>query len=188
MNQSSTPIPRIKFEITAKNINEACKADSRHCMIADAIAYRLPTVRNISVDMMTIRWSDPLKGWRYVFLTPKPAQIALVRFDMGLKIEPFEFNVRSGHAVPMYLGSGKQRKRAHKVPDDKILKATDKGTIVHSVGRDSVPMWPEANSSQKSKVSQKSLASGRPKIWHPSHNSLRQFGFRGFTQDFVEKT
>jgi hypothetical protein len=177
MNQFLKVVPsRYKIEVTAENIQESCKTNARHCMIADAIACQFPKVRNISVDMMTIRWSDPEKGWRYIYLTPKPAQKALIAYDMGEQIEPFSFQVRSGHAVPMYLGSGKNRKRAHKVTEGKILKVTDK-TIVQSVGRDTPPMWPGKIQNVK----------GRPKEWHPSHNSLRQFGFLGFTKDFVKK-
>jgi hypothetical protein len=179
MKQPSVPkvVPsRHKIEVTAENIQDACKADSRHCMIADAIAQQLPGVRSISVDMMTIRWSDPAKGWRYIYLTPKPAQKALIDYDMGEQIAPFNFQVRSGHAVPMILGSGKSRKRAHQVTKSKILKVTDK-TIVQSVGRDAPPMWPGKNI-QKSK--------GRPREWHPSHNSLREFGMRGFTEGYMK--
>src|SRR5215469_3403443 len=164
---------RYKIAVTTKNIEESCRNDSRHCMIADAIKEQFPEARNISVDMMTIRWSDPRKGWRYIYLTPKPAQKALIAYDFGKKIEPFSFQVRSGHAVPMYLGSGKNRKRAHKIRQDKIMKITDK-TIVQSVGRDAPQMWPKKNAGK---------SGGRPKEWHPSHNSLREFGFLGFTKE-----
>jgi hypothetical protein len=198
-NASKVHLSRVKFQVTAENIKNACKADSRHCMIAQAIATELPHVRAISVDMMTIRWSDPAKGWRFVYLTPKPAQEALVRYDMGLEIRPFSFQVRSGHATPMNLGSGKNRKRAHKVRENKIAKVTDK-TIVHSVGSESVPMWPAKKDSVTS-VGSKPVPMGPgkkdsidgirrvsgPRNWHPSHNSLRQFGFRGFTEGFMPK-
>jgi len=171
-------------------------------MIADAIADKLPGVRNISVDMMSIRWSDPLKGWRYTYLTPKPAQGALIDFDMGIACEPFNFEVRGGHATPMYLGTGKNRKRANKVPEDKILKTSDHGSVIHSVGRDSVPMWRKGADENVSEIvsarrkgdKKRELEArkadvgrrGRPTVWHPSHNSLREFGFRGFTKGYVK--
>jgi hypothetical protein len=196
-------VPRVKFQVTAEHIKSACKENSRHCMIADAILAHLPGVRNISVDMMNIRWSDPATGWRYIYMTPKPAQFALVDFDMGLPIEPFSFQVRSGFATPMILGTGKNRKRAHKVPEDRVLKLSDK-TIVHSVGRDSVPMWPrDKDCTVRPKDSSKSASErpqgalgrnpvppghkGRPFEWHPSHNSLRHFGMRGFTAGYIKK-
>lgn len=192
MNQSTTSkvlASRVKFEVTAEIIKNACKENSRHCMIAQAVAATLPHVRNISVDMMTIRWSDPERGWRYIYLTPKPAQYALVDYDMGLKIEPFTFQVRSGHATPMYLGTGKQRKRAHQVRANKILKVSDK-TIVCSIGRDSVPMTPR---DPKDKILGETIIQpatqnrrGRPKEWHPSHNSLRRFGMQGFTEGYTK--
>jgi hypothetical protein len=191
---------RVRIYITAEIIKAACMANSRHCIIAEAIAAQLPNVRNISVDMMNIRWSDPEKGWRYIYMTPKPAQYALVDYDMGLEIQPFSFQVRSGLATPMHLGTGKNRKRAHKVPENKILKASDKGTIVHSVGRDSVPMCVK-----DSPAGSKSIPitpgrvggigrnpvppghKGRPYEWHPSHHSLRKFGMRGFTEGYIKK-
>lgn len=194
MNEQITPkgyVSRVKFQVTADNIKEACRADSHHCMIADAITARLPGVRNISVDMMHIRWSDPAKGWRYIYQAPKSAQIALIDFDMGLEIKPFSFEVRSGVATPMNLGRDKNRKRAHKVRENKIVKVTDK-TMVHSVASRSVPMWPAGKwpAFQKhgdlklNKVPTKPGERGRPKEWHPSHNSNRQFGMRGFTEGY----
>lgn len=191
-------VSRVKIQVTAENIKQACKADSRHCMIADAISAQLPGVRNISVDLMNIRWSDPSTGWRYIYLTPKPAQYALVDYDMGLPIEPFSFQVRSGHATPMILGTGKNRKRAQKVPENKILKVSDKGTIVHSVGRNSVPMCvkdspPESKSAPmrpRGAIGRNPVPpghKGRPYEWHPSHNSLRRFGMRGFTEEYIKK-
>jgi hypothetical protein len=196
MNESTDPkgyLSRVKIQVTEQNIKDACKADSRHCMIADAISAHLPGVRNISVDMMTIRWSDPEKGWRYIYLTPRAAQYALIYYDMGLEPKPFTFEVRSGHATPMNLGSGKNRKRAHKVPEDKILKVTDNKTIVHSVGSKPVPMWPTKDQIPKGKDSLAGIGrnpvppghKGRPYEWHPSHNSLREFGMRGFTEGFI---
>jgi hypothetical protein len=193
MNELITPkgyVSRVRIQVTPEIIKDACRTDSRHCMIAEAIAAQLPGVRNISVDMMTIRWSDPTKGWRYIYLTPKPAQHALIRYDMGLDVQPFSFQVRSGHATPMIIGVGKNRKRAHRIRKNKILKTSDKGTIVHSVGYDSVPMWPknEPPGSKSASVmpAPKNLG-GRPKEWHPSHNSLRYFGMIGFTEGYHAK-
>jgi hypothetical protein len=178
----------MKIEVTAENINQACKKDSRHCMIAEAIATQFPGVRNISVDMMNIRWSDPATGWRYIYMTPKPAQKALIHFDMGLDVQPFSFQVRSGIATPMIIGTGKNRKRAHKVRESKITKVTDK-TSVQSVGSRSVPMCvkdaPAASKRAPATVGKNS--GGRPKEWHPSHHSLRRFGMLGFTEGFMPK-
>jgi len=174
---------RVQVHVTAEHIANACKADSRHCMIRDAVAAQLPHVRNISVDMMNIRWSDPDTGWRCIYMTPKPAQFALVDFDMGLAIEPFSFQLRSGFAHPMILGSGKNRKRAHKVRESKILKVTDK-TIVHSIGSKPIPMWPKDVSAASRSDYYTKPVKGRPKEWHPSHNSLRHFGMQGFTAGY----
>ncbi len=192
MNKSTTPkgyASRVKIQVTEQNIRDACKADSRHCMIADAITAHLPGVRNISVDMMNIRWSDPSTGWRYIYMTPKPAQYALIDYDMGLPIEPFSFQVRSGFATPMILGTGKNRKRAHRVRENGITKVTDK-TIVQSIGSKSVPMWPDDRKSMGG-IGRNPVPpghKGRPYEWHPSHNSLREYGLRGFTEGVIKKS
>ena len=64
-------------------------------MIADAVREALPEVKSISVDLQTIRFSDPGRGQRYTYLTPMIAQDYLVAFDEGQPLEPFEFRLNS---------------------------------------------------------------------------------------------
>lgn len=73
--------PRI--HVTDDDIATAIPKDSGHCAIADAIRRQWPDVRNVSVDLATIRWTDRAKGERYVYLTPQPAQQLLLAFDQG---------------------------------------------------------------------------------------------------------
>ena len=51
--------PQLTINVTEADIAKAIKRDSNHCMIADAIKHTVPGVRNVSVDLQTIRWSDP---------------------------------------------------------------------------------------------------------------------------------
>lgn len=88
--------PRIKIVVTQKEIDEALPRDSGHCMIADAVKVAYPTAKSISVDLQTIRWTDLAKGLRYTFLTPRVAQVALVKFDQGIAPEPMTFQLRKG--------------------------------------------------------------------------------------------
>jgi hypothetical protein len=46
-------------------------------MIAEAIKQAVPRATNVSVDLSTVRWTDPEKKLRYTYLTPRAAQIAL---------------------------------------------------------------------------------------------------------------
>jgi hypothetical protein len=65
-------------------------------MIAEAVKAAYPDARSVSVDLATIRFSDPTQGLRYTYLTPRIAQVELVMFDRGTKPEPFQFQLRNG--------------------------------------------------------------------------------------------
>jgi len=80
---------RVEVQITAEIIESAVKADSSHCMIADAIKAQVPGAKFVSVDLQSIRFTDPKRGVRYLYLTPGIAQVALLRFDQGEDVEPF---------------------------------------------------------------------------------------------------
>jgi hypothetical protein len=80
---------RLEVEITAEVIEAATRADSSHCMIADAIKAQVPGAERIAVDLQSIRYTDRKRGVRYLYLTPARAQVALLRFDQGETVEPF---------------------------------------------------------------------------------------------------
>jgi len=115
-------MPHIK--VSQKHIDDAIPADSAHCMIADGIKESLPHVKHISVDIGSIRYSDPKKGLRYTFLTPRPAQWALVQYDQGVKPEPFNFDLRGGQRTTMHPGDKKtgKQKAAHKLGRRRLVK------------------------------------------------------------------
>lgn len=108
---------RVDVEVTPEVIKTAVEGDSGHCMIADAVKAAVPNARNISVDLQTIRFSDPVKRMRYVYLTPRMAQLALVDFDGGEKPEPFTFRLDRAHIVAMKdPGAAKDPKRTAMTP------------------------------------------------------------------------
>lgn len=72
-------------------IDKAEQGDSSHCMVAEAIKALIPTARAVSVDLVTIRFTDPDKRQRYIYLTPLPVQQALVDFDQGRHNDAFRF-------------------------------------------------------------------------------------------------
>jgi hypothetical protein len=91
--------PFLRVEVSQEIIDRACVKDSSHCMIADSVRACYPWARNITVDIQTVRLSDPERGVRFTYLTPRQAQIALLDFDAGIPAEPFNFTLprRSAH-------------------------------------------------------------------------------------------
>ena len=71
-------------------------------MIAEAIRDARPDAQFVSVDIQTIRFSIPFKRIRCTYLTPRIAQLALVRFDQGRSLEPFQFHLRNAHVTAMF--------------------------------------------------------------------------------------
>jgi hypothetical protein len=114
--------PRVAIEVSENRIDNAAKSDSGHCMIADSIKEQVPGATYVSVDLATVRWSDPKKGERYVYLTPVVAQQALVNWDFGVRIEPFKFTLRNAQVTYMWQGSG-VRHRATREEKLAVLEA-----------------------------------------------------------------
>ena len=114
--------PNLRIQVTQKLIEEAIPKDSGHCMIADAVGVALPDSTHRAIDLQTIRVTDPSKGLRYTYLTPRIAQEALVRFDMGIKPPPFSFLLRGGQVT---RANAKQFRK--KESDPKKLEVRRKG-------------------------------------------------------------
>lgn len=97
---------QVDVAVTKQLIAEALPRDSSHCMIADAVKLAVPTAKRVSVDLATIRFSDPAVRRRYIYLTPARAQAALLRFDQGEEVEPFKFRLgRAAQVVEMMASS-----------------------------------------------------------------------------------
>jgi hypothetical protein len=150
--------PSGDIQVTAEIIKNACQMNNRRCMIADAIRRQIPGATSIAVDLMTIRYSIPERGLRYIFSTPRKAQIALMHFDRGRCPVPFKFRLHSGHIVSM-LQDDKQR---HNLGRRKATtkKLRNGGSETNTIGGKAPPKWLPP---------------------HPSHNGIRRFGLGGFT-------
>jgi hypothetical protein len=101
---------RLSVRVEREVIDEATRADSSHCMIADAIRAQHPSASRIMVDLQTIRFTDTEKGKRYVWLTPALAQRALINFDQGIPVEPFDVVA----ARPVQIVAGEKREKGGK--------------------------------------------------------------------------
>lgn len=83
----------MKVTVGKAHIENGMAKNSQHCMIADAIKDAKPNAQFIMVDIQTIRFSDPAKGKRYVYLTPAIAQHNILKFDKGDSVRPFAFTL-----------------------------------------------------------------------------------------------
>lgn len=126
---------RVTVQVTQAHIDLATPADSSHCMIADALHDALPDAKKISVDLQTIRFTEPAKGQRYTYLTPTIAQDYLVAFDQGLPLEPFQFVL---HA-PVQVGYAGTRQRGESRAFEGV-KDTKGTSIPVKVGGEPMPM------------------------------------------------
>jgi hypothetical protein len=111
--QTQIRSPKLTVEVTQEIIDRACRNDKHRCMIAEAVKKQLPEAQRVSVDLTSIRWSDPDKGVRYLYLMPMSGQRALIQFDKGEKIGPFKFRLKSAHVTSMIVGGRDNPKRAH---------------------------------------------------------------------------
>lgn len=113
----------IVLDITAEIINAAVPKDSSHCVLADALKAAVPNATRVSVDLATIRFTDPESQRRYVYLTPAPGQAILVNFDQGVMPTPGVMRLGNPAQVLASGSKGKRttRKRA-KGEDEKTAK------------------------------------------------------------------
>jgi hypothetical protein len=144
--------PRVTIVVTQKEIDEALPRDSGHCMIADAVKATVPSAKNVSVDLQTIRWTDHTKGLRYTYLTPRVGQVALVKFDQGIPPVPFSFQLRKGQVT----ASQSPRLKAHraKLKTTELQVDGDLNNVPRRVG-------------------------GKPPPLAAHHGTRRAFGLRG---------
>jgi len=139
--------PRLDVSVTAEVIDGAVPRDSGYCMLAEAIKATMPEVTKISVDLQTIRFTDPRGDVRYTYLTPRRCQVALVNFDQGVKPEPFTFQLRNGQVTrstgkrtrkPMSDAQRQQRKEA--LSRARLRRISSAGQVPERVGGRTPPL------------------------------------------------
>lgn len=84
----------MRIVVRREHIEKAIKKDSHHCMIADAIKDHL-AVTFILVDTQSIRYTDLALKERYVYFTPPAAQEMILKWDKGIHVQPFAFELGS---------------------------------------------------------------------------------------------
>jgi hypothetical protein len=150
--------PRVTVVVTEEVIEAAKVRDSSHCMIAEAIKDAAPGAKSISVDLQTIRWSDPEKGLRYTYLTPRIAQVPLIMFDQGKTPAEFTFELRGAQVTFMSTrkNSGvaprgrtdkqlaSDRRLAELGRNTKMLRSSSATDVPRVVGGEPPPLGPLA--------------------------------------------
>lgn len=133
--------PRVNIAITEEIIAASTQRDSSHCMIAEAVKMAVPEASAISVDLQTIRWTDRKKGLRYVYLTPRTGQIELVKFDQGMPITPFSFQLRRGQVIR----SGRKASEPARLVGARGAEVGESGLVPLKVGGQVPPTGPVSN-------------------------------------------
>lgn len=165
MASGRTPrAPRLEIEITDEIIREAIPRDSSYCMIAEAVKAVYPDAQRVAVDLQTVRFTDPKKGLRFTYLTPRVAQVMLINFDQEIVPEPFICRLtngqvtRSGQKIAKATRSSgqklspaqlKQRNEASKKGQDSLAQARlvsrgTTGSVPDRVGGKTPPTTPFA--------------------------------------------
>lgn len=152
-----TPVSYVRLEnieVTQADIDNAMRANSNACMIADAIKRQRPELVKVSVDLATIRWTDTKRHRRVMALTPQLCQAKLAAFDFGVKPQPFVFSLRAtqvtkvevsrkvvdadGKAVKVSSTSGKVRTKRELVQRPsgrKVISSVKRGEVTITGGR-----------------------------------------------------
>lgn len=89
---STVPI-RPLINVTQHHIDKAIRNDSGHCMVADALRDSYPDAAAISVDIRTIRMTNPTTTERRTYLTPLTVARFLAQWDQGINPDPFQIRL-----------------------------------------------------------------------------------------------
>jgi len=150
LRSPSTPAkykaPHLTVPVEQDIIDAATRKSSSHCVIADAIKRHYPRAYKVSVDLQTVRFSDETKGLRFTYLTPRPAQQALVLFDRGDKIPPFQFRLRGAHITTMFRSDPNKRQNLGK---RRIAKRSSNNAIPDQIGGPALPKSPALSGTRR---------------------------------------
>jgi hypothetical protein len=174
-----------KVPVSAGVIRDAVERFSGHCMIADAIKEVFPDARSVAVDLATIRWSDPERRERYIWLTPRSVQLALVNFDQGIRPEPFDFQLRGRMTIRM----SNRRNRGRDAAAGEGLTTKEKQALAAKNTSEARKGSPKPVAERARLVSYDSGKGAVPNIeggaappQHPSYGKRREFGLRSLSR------
>lgn len=134
--------PQLTLTATAEIIAQAVPKDSGHCIWADAMKAALTEKgikwKSVAVDLQTMRFTDADKQLRYVYLTPRPAQITLLQLEADIRPQPLTVKVRGGQVTKANSYVKPFRKPA--MPDGNKTELQPNGHIPNIIGGKRPPM------------------------------------------------
>lgn len=162
--------PRLTLNITAELIATAKRRDSGHCMISEAVKVAYPGAARVRTDLQTIGFTDPDKGLRYHYLTPRLGQEVLVGWDAGAVPEPFTLRIQSAIITRSHTRQSKVKKDARADRVDRRVHLVDRGQpskVPERIGGQAPPVGALASPPARS---------------GPAKGRRREFGLRGLTR------
>jgi hypothetical protein len=123
MNVGERP-RQLTVEVTQEDIDKGIARDSTKCVIADAIRRQNPGFQRVSVDLATIRISDPKRGLRCLYFTPPSLQKIIIATDQGKKkdIQPCKARLVAGQVVPIKTHTAKEKAKLRRGWKEKYSK------------------------------------------------------------------
>jgi hypothetical protein len=107
MARTKKSSPTVNLAITEENWERAIQSASGGCLIADPIKELGYT--GVSVDMATIRFTDPKEGKRYTYLTPNAGQHLLLSFDQGWPQPIYQLSIKRAVKIDAVTRSPKDK-------------------------------------------------------------------------------
>lgn len=127
--------------VTSDHILKSMPEDSSRCMVAEAVKDTYLGATKVHVDLQTIRYTA-VNGDRRTYLTPGKVQAALVAFDAGDPVQPFDFvlgnpiHIRLHRRVAPHSG-----KTLIRVSTDRRPDRADETVKITKIGGANVPLF-----------------------------------------------
>lgn len=101
-------------KVSQEQIDRAITSNSNRCMIAESVKDSIPGVQRVLVDTQRIAFT--VDGQRKTFLTPPVVQQAILDFDYGQPVKPFNFRM----PTPIHVRSAAQGKTRVEVSENAV--------------------------------------------------------------------
>jgi len=135
--------PKHQVPVVQEAIDRAIPKDSSGCVAAEAIKLFLPGMRRVAVDIQTISFTDPERGLRYHYLTPRKVADMIVDFDQGTLPESgWSFRLQNGQVTTAGTRGAKAKKErtpAQQAATERMRAKLAQQKLVARVGNGNVP-------------------------------------------------
>ena len=122
MSFSKTAKAHYLIHVTKEDYEAAVPGSSSHCAVEVAIKRMFPEFKFISVDIQSIRWSDPKHDVRHMALTPQPIARNILEFDAVRVPGDISFYLRSVMQTPMLHGRHGEKSFQYGTADQSAAK------------------------------------------------------------------